>query len=152
VLLNDLSRAADVVLPGASYVEKEASYVNDHGRLQGTARAIPAPGEAIEDWQIVVNLSAAFGIPFGYASSAQVRADVAARYPDAKELAGLTTLTFAKPLSARNWLQASNPSERWKWDFMYQDLPPTKFAGEPFSTNFDSYPIKDNVIPLKEVK
>ena len=51
VLLTDLARAADFVLPGASFVEKEASYVNDNGRLQGTARAIPVPGEALEDWQ-----------------------------------------------------------------------------------------------------
>ena len=29
-------------------------------------------------------------------------------------------------MPARSWLQASNPSERWKWDFMYQDLPPVK--------------------------
>ena len=40
----------------------------------------------------------------------------------------LTTLTFARPVSAQTWLQASNPSERWKWDFMFQDLPPVKFA------------------------
>ena len=65
---------------------------------------------------------------------------------DGKGLEGLATLTFAKPIAARNWLQASNPSERWKWDFMYQDLPPVKFEGEPFSTNFAG------VIPLKEVK
>ena len=44
--MTDLARAADFVLPGASYVEKEASYTNDQGRLQGTARAIPLPGEA----------------------------------------------------------------------------------------------------------
>ena len=44
VLLNDLARAADFVLPGASYVEKEASYTNEQGRLQGTARAIAPPG------------------------------------------------------------------------------------------------------------
>ena len=25
-------------------------------------------------------------------------------------------------MSAQHWLQASNPSERWKWDFMFQDL------------------------------
>jgi hypothetical protein len=31
-----------------------------------------------------------------------------------------------RPVPARNWLQASNPSERWKWDFLYQDLPPVK--------------------------
>ena len=33
---------------------------------------------------------------------------------------------FTRPIPARNWLQASNPSERWKWDFLYQDLPPVK--------------------------
>ena len=38
-------------------------------------------------------------------------------------------LTFNRPLPARTWLQASNPSERWKWDFMFQDLPPVK--GDP---------------------
>jgi hypothetical protein len=35
-------------------------------------------------------------------------------------------MPFARAMSARSWLQASNPSERWKWDFMYQDLPPVK--------------------------
>ena len=37
-------------------------------------------------------------------------------------------MVFTRPMAARNWLQASNPSERWKWDFMFQDLPPVKFA------------------------
>ena len=35
---------------------------------------------------------------------------------------------------SEHWLQASNPSERWKWDFMFQDLPPVKFAGTPRAT------------------
>jgi hypothetical protein len=35
-------------------------------------------------------------------------------------------VTFPKPLAARTWLQSSNPSERWKWDHMFQDLPPVK--------------------------
>jgi NADH-quinone oxidoreductase subunit G len=146
VLLTELARAADFVLPGGSYAEKEASYTNDKGRLQGTSRAIPPPGEAMDDWQILVNLSAALGVPFSYTSAAHVRAEIAAQYPNIETFAGITALAFARPVSARTWLQASNPSERWKWDFMYQDLPPTKFAGEPFSTNFG------NVIPLREVK
>ena len=40
--------------------------------------------------------------------------------------AALDQLVFTRPIPARNWLQASNPSERWKWDFMFQDLPPVK--------------------------
>jgi len=145
VLITDLAGAADFVLPGASSVEKEASYTNGQGRLQGTARAINPPGEAMEDWQIIVNLGVGLGVPFDYAAPARVRADIAARYGEAKGLEGLTSLAFAQPVHAKSWLQASNPSERWKWDFMYQDLPPVKFEGEPFSTNF-AY------IPLKEVK
>jgi anaerobic selenocysteine-containing dehydrogenase len=146
VLMTDLARAADFVLPGASYVEKEASYTNDQGRLQGTARAMAPPNDAMEDWEIIVNLGVGLGVPFDYTASAHIRGDIAARYRDAKGLEGLTTLAFARPMHAKHWLQASNPSERWKWDFMYQDLPPTKFSGEPFSTNFG------DVIPLKEVK
>jgi NADH-quinone oxidoreductase subunit G len=145
VLLTELARAADFVLPGASYVEKEASYTNGQGRLQGTARAIPPPGEAMEDWEILVNLGVALGVPFQYRTASDVRADIVSRFSGVRALDGLTTLGFAKPTDARHWLQNSNPSERWKWDFMFQDLPPVKFD-EPFSTNFDG------VIPLKEVK
>jgi NADH dehydrogenase/NADH:ubiquinone oxidoreductase subunit G len=146
VLLTDLARAADVVLPGASFAEKEASYTNDQGRLQGTSRALASPGDAAEDWRIVVDLGRTLGLPFEYSSSEAVRRDLAVRHDDVEGLRGLADVEFSKPVGARHWFQASNPSERWKWDFMYQDLPPTKFAGEPFSTNFDA------VIPLKEVK
>jgi NADH-quinone oxidoreductase subunit G len=146
VLLTDLARAADFVLPGASYVEKEASYTNDQGRLQGTARAIAAPGDAMEDWQILVNLATALGLRFDYTSAAHVRADIVARFAGVTELEGMTMLTFARPVNARSWLQASNPSERWKWDFMYQDLPPVKGSVDDYSV-----PMPPGAIPLKAV-
>ena len=102
----------------------------------------------MEDWQILVNLGAALGVPFDYTHAAHVRADIAARLPNVAELPGITALTFARPMSARHWLQASNPSERWKWDFMFQDLPPVKGAGRCRSrTN-----AAGDVIPLREVK
>jgi anaerobic selenocysteine-containing dehydrogenase len=146
VLMTDLARAADLVLPGASFVEKEASYANDQGRVQGTARAMVPPGDAMEDWRIIVDLGRTLGMPLDYPTGDALRRDIAAHYPGVEGLRDLPGLAFSRPVGARHWLQASNPSERWKWDFMYQDLPPTKFAGEPFSTNFDA------IIPLKEVK
>jgi NADH-quinone oxidoreductase subunit G len=145
VLMTDLSRAADFVLPGASYVEKEASYTNEHGRLQGTARAITSPGESMEDWQILVKLGVALGVPFDYPSAAHVRSDAAARI--GLPLDGLTTLGFNQKVEGRHWLQNSNPSERWKWDFMFQDLPPVKGAVDP-----SSLPFPPGAIPLKEVR
>jgi hypothetical protein len=100
----------------------------------------------MEDWEILVNAGIAMGVRFDYTAAAQIRSDIAATHQGEPGLAGLTMLAFSRPVEARTWLQASNPSERWKWDFLYQDLPPVKFEGEPFSTNFQG------VIPLKEVK
>ena len=42
----------------------------------------------MEDWQILVNLGAALGVPFDYASAAHVRADIAARFAASPELDG----------------------------------------------------------------
>ena len=147
VLLSPLARAADFVLPGASFVEKEASYTNDQGRLQGASRVIPAPGDALEDWQILVGLAQELGVSFGYTSAADVRDDIVARHADRPELGALTGVTFGRVVTASHWLQASNPSERWKWDFMYQDLPPIKGSVDP-----SALPPPPGVIPLREVK
>ena len=146
VLLTELARAADFVLPGASYVEKEASYTNGKGRLQGTAQAIPLPGEALEDWQILVNVAAALGVQLDYTRAADVRAAIAAQHPG-NGLDAITALNFNRPVPARHWLQASNPSERWKWDFMFQDLPPVKGDVDP-----TALPLPPGAIQLKEVK
>ena len=45
VLQTELSKIADVVLPGAAWVEKDATYTNDQGIVQAASKAINAPGE-----------------------------------------------------------------------------------------------------------
>ena len=142
VLMSPLARAADVVLPGASWMEKDGAFVNGQGRLQAAARVIEPPGEALEDWQLFVNVGRGLGVTLDYTSSAAVRGDVAAALRGHERYADLATLGFARPMPARHWLQASNPSERWKWDFMFQDLPPVKFAGRPVATSwFNGFPV-----------
>lgn len=44
---------ADIVLPGAAYTEKRATYVNAEGRAQQTLPAVTPPGKAKEDWKII---------------------------------------------------------------------------------------------------
>jgi NADH-quinone oxidoreductase subunit G len=144
VLLTDLARAADIVLPGASSMEKDAAYVNQQGLVQGAAKALNPPGDAQEDWQVFVNLGLALGVPTDYTGAAQVRADVARGLSANPAYASLADLSFARPVAAKNWLQASNPSERWKWDVMFQDLPPVKFADKPDATSIPG------AIPLRE--
>jgi NADH-quinone oxidoreductase subunit G len=48
---------ADVILPGAAYPEKSATYINTEGRIQVTTRASFPPGDAREDWAILRALS-----------------------------------------------------------------------------------------------
>jgi len=125
VVATPLTDAADFVLPGAAYVEKNAIYTNDQGRVQAASRAVAPPGEALEDWQILVNLARVLGLTLPYESSGDVRRALAAAMPGGP-YAEADRIGFAQPLPASSWLQASNPSERWKWDFLFQDLPPVK--------------------------
>lgn len=57
---------ADVILPGAAYTEKSATYVNTEGRAQLTRAAVTAPGMAREDWKIIRALSEVAGHPLSY--------------------------------------------------------------------------------------
>jgi NADH-quinone oxidoreductase subunit G len=142
VLMTPLVKAADIVLPGSAWVEKDAAYVSGQGRLQAASRAINPPGEARDDWQIFVSVGLALGTTLSYATSAAVRSDIAAAIGAQPRYAGLSSLAFSKPVSARHWLQASNPSERWKWDFMFQDLPPVKFSGTPRASGAPFIPVQ----------
>jgi len=64
---------ADVVLPGAAYTEKDATYVNTEGRVQTTALAAFPPGDAKEDWKILRALADACGHTPAYGTLAEVR-------------------------------------------------------------------------------
>lgn len=64
---------ADVVLPGAAYTEKEATYVNTEGRAQQTQTAVSAPGMARADWKIIRALSEISGNILPYSNLKEVR-------------------------------------------------------------------------------
>jgi NADH-quinone oxidoreductase subunit G len=146
VLHTPLAEAADIVLPGAAWVEKDATYTNMTGHVQAASRVIQPPGDAVEDWQILTKLGVVFGRSLSYTSTLAIREAIGRELAATPGYAALPTMAFSRPVSAREWLQASNPSERWKWDFMFQDLPPVKFGEE-----FGPLP-RAEVIPLREVK
>lgn len=72
---------ADVVLPGAAYSEKSATYVNTEGRVQRTTRAVFPPGDAREDWTIIRALSDAVGHTLPYDDVNALRRRMAAINP-----------------------------------------------------------------------
>jgi len=147
VVSSELAQAADVVLPGAAFVEKDAVFTNADNRVQAASRAIAPPGDARDDWQILVGVARALGLSLPYNSSADVRSAIAAAFPSGP-YESLDRMVFTRPVAASHWLQSSNPSERWKWDFMYQDLPPVK--GHNVQT--EGMPLQGTpYIPLKPI-
>ncbi len=65
---------ADVILPGAAYTEKSATYANTEGRIQVTERAVFPPGDAREDWTIIRALSERVGHKLPYDNADQLHA------------------------------------------------------------------------------
>jgi NADH-quinone oxidoreductase subunit G len=80
---------ADVILPGAGYTEKSATYVNTEGRAQQTVKAVFPPGNAKEDWTILRALSERAGATLAYDTLKELRA---ALYRAAPQLAALDTV------------------------------------------------------------
>lgn len=48
---------ADILLPGASFAEKDGSFTNTERRIQLVQKAVESPGEARPDWWIVSELA-----------------------------------------------------------------------------------------------
>ena len=65
---------ADVILPGAAYTEKDATYVNTEGRVQHARMAVSPPGSAREDWKIIRALSDALDMTLPYDTLPELRA------------------------------------------------------------------------------
>lgn len=75
------AHAADLILPGAAYTEKDGLYVNLEGRVQMGQRAVFPKGEAREDWTILRALSERLGKTLPYDSLDQLRARLFADHP-----------------------------------------------------------------------
>lgn len=90
---------ADLVIPGASYLEKQGLFVNTDGRPQQTRAAQSPPGFGREDWMILRALSEELGTPLPYDSLDEVRTRIAELAPhlikfDVIENSGFETLSL----------------------------------------------------------
>jgi predicted molibdopterin-dependent oxidoreductase YjgC len=90
---SETSPYADVLLPGVSFAEKSGTFTNTERRIQLLRKAIEPPGEAREDWRIIMEIAqriekrpqvtqeAARYAGWDYASPAQIMAEIAALAP-----------------------------------------------------------------------
>ena len=64
---------ADLILPGQTYTEKSATYINTEGRAQQTFAAVAGPSGTREDWKIIRALSEVSGVKLDYDDVTQLR-------------------------------------------------------------------------------
>lgn len=69
IFLSDTAKLADVVLPSASFAEKDGTFTNTERKVQRVRKAINSPGKARQDWEIICDLSSRMGYPMAYRNS-----------------------------------------------------------------------------------
>jgi NADH-quinone oxidoreductase subunit G len=110
---------ADVILPGAAYTEKDATWVNTEGRVQRGRRALHPPGEAREDWKVIRAFSQMVGEKLPYDDVTALRARMAAINP------ALARLDAVAPPACHD--QAGPAGD------------PQAVSDEPFAAGFEQY-------------
>lgn len=68
---------SDVVLPAASFAEKDGTFTNMEGRAQKISRAIGPVGDAKPDWQIFTILSEKMGYLLDYEGAGDILREIA---------------------------------------------------------------------------
>jgi formate dehydrogenase major subunit len=77
IFLSETAALADVVLPGASFLEKDGTFVNFDRRFQRVRPALSPPGQARTDFEVVHAVAAALGADLGCRTPAQAMAECA---------------------------------------------------------------------------
>ncbi|HEY3267463.1 MAG TPA: NADH-quinone oxidoreductase subunit NuoG [Armatimonadota bacterium] len=82
ILTSEMSRQADVVLPGLSFAEREGTYTNLEGRIQASVKAVEPLGGGRPDWEICAALLAALGVAPGVLNVEDVTRQIAEAVPE----------------------------------------------------------------------
>lgn len=77
IFLSETARLADVVLPAASYLEKDGTFVNFDRRFQRVRPALTPPDGARTDFEILLEVAEALGGDLGVSTPAQAMAECA---------------------------------------------------------------------------
>ncbi|MGE0440771.1 MAG: molybdopterin-dependent oxidoreductase [Gemmatimonadales bacterium] len=130
LFLTETARWADVVLPGSSFAEKTGTYANTDRHVQLAEAAVPLPGQARLDLDILIDLSRRLGLPVPFDDAEGAMDEIARVTP--------------------NWRGLSHAKLRREGSLQYPvptpDSPGTAFLFE------DRFPTKDGTALLVPVE
>ena len=81
LFMSETAEIADVVLPAASFAEKDGTFTATDRRVQRLHKAVEPVGDSRPDWWILGQLSTRLGYPMGYAGPSEIMDEIAAVSP-----------------------------------------------------------------------
>ncbi|HEY55171.1 MAG TPA: formate dehydrogenase subunit alpha [Dehalococcoidia bacterium] len=98
----EISKLAHVVLPAATWVEREATHTWIDRRVQKINKVVDPPGEAKPDWQIICQLAEKMGRKnkFNFSSSGEIFEEIRRCIPQYK---GITYERLSKTVGGIHW-------------------------------------------------
>ena len=76
----ETTRFADVILPGASFAEKDGTFTNGERRVQRVRKAIE-PLAGMAEWEVLCKISTLMGYPMEYKNPAAIMDEIASLVP-----------------------------------------------------------------------
>jgi formate dehydrogenase major subunit/formate dehydrogenase alpha subunit len=81
IFLTETAQVADVVLPSKCFAEKEGTFSNTERRVQRIRKAVEAPGQVKDDWEILCDIARRMGYDMAYENSEAVFNELASVTP-----------------------------------------------------------------------
>ncbi len=81
IFLSETAALADIVLPAASFAEKDGTFTNTERRVQRVRAALAPPGTARADWRILTDVATRMGYPMHYGDASAIMDEIAALTP-----------------------------------------------------------------------
>ncbi|HET6364814.1 MAG: formate dehydrogenase subunit alpha [Nitrospirota bacterium] len=78
---SDTAEYAHVILPAATFAEKDGTYTNTERRVQKIRKAVPPAGESKPDYEIICELSKLMGYPMDYRAAHEIMEEIAILTP-----------------------------------------------------------------------
>lgn len=78
---NETTAFAHVILPAASFAEKDGTFTNTERKIQLVRQAFPPPGQAKPDWLILGELAQRLGYPMAYEHPREIMEEIARLTP-----------------------------------------------------------------------
>ena len=94
LFMSETAQRAHLVIPGASFLEKDGTFTNLERRIQRLRKAIEPPAGVLADWQVVCRVSTQMGYPMQYGHPSEIMDEMSRLTP---MLAGVSYARLEQP-------------------------------------------------------